>query len=158
MTTKVPQAKRTARRLFSLLSALEACERANPIQINAEVRPEETGPSEPCNRITPDEYREEPELLTVVQPNVCVAEQASSDPPRVDGKSGNRHLRYELRWRGRRRLNASRCTSRRSWSPRKSSGTSTWNPRSSRSSRHARSARETRKSSAGSRCWKKSHI
>jgi len=92
------------------LSALEARERANSFQINTEVRPEETKPSEPCNRITPDEYRKEPELLSVVQPNICVAEQAASDPTGIDGKCGGRHLRYELRWRSRRRLNASRCT------------------------------------------------
>lgn len=93
-----------------MLSALEARERANPIQINAEVRPEKTIPSEPCNRITSDEYRKEPELLAVVQPNVCVAEQAASDPAGINGKCGRRHLRHELRWRSRRRLNASRCT------------------------------------------------
>jgi len=55
-------------------TALEARERANPPQIDAEVSPEETEPSEPCNRSTPDEYREEPELLAVVQPDVGVAE------------------------------------------------------------------------------------
>jgi hypothetical protein len=62
------------------LSALEARERANLIQINAEVRPEETEPSEPCDRITPDEYREEPELLAVVQPNVLRNRQCLIPP------------------------------------------------------------------------------
>jgi hypothetical protein len=57
-----------------LLSALEAGERANLIQVNAEVPPEETKPSKACHRITPDEYRIEPELLAVIQPDVCVAE------------------------------------------------------------------------------------
>lgn len=86
---------------------LEARERANLIQIDSEVSPEETKPSEPGNRIPPDEYREEPELLAIVQPNVGIAKQATSDPAGVDGKGTGLHLRYELRWRRRWRLNAS---------------------------------------------------
>lgn len=136
-----------------MLSALEAGERANPIQIYTKVSPEETEPSEPCNRITPDEYREEPELLAVVQPNVCVTEQTASDRTGVNGKCGSRHLRYELRWWCRRRLNASRCTSRRSRSPRKS----TWKTRSPRSAWSSWSTREPWEL-AGSRRWKKSHM
>lgn len=142
-------------------SVLEAGKRTYPIQINTEVSPEESVPSESCNRITPDKYREEPELLSIVQPNVCVAEQAASDRAGVDGKCGSRHLRYELRWRSRRRLNASRRTSWSSRSTRKSTWPWPWPPRSSRSSRpsrHARSAGESRKPLARSRCWKKSHM
>lgn len=56
------------------LSALEARERANPIQIDAEVPPEETKPSESGNGIPADEYWEEPELLSIIQPNIGVAE------------------------------------------------------------------------------------
>lgn len=121
--------KRSALGSSLSLSVLKARERANPIQINTEVSPEETEPSEPCNRITPDEYREEPELLAVVQPNVCVAEHAASDSAGVDSICGGLHLRYELRWRSCRRLNASGCTpwkTRPSWPSR--STWSAWKP------------------------------
>lgn len=134
--------KRTAPGCSLSLSVLKARERANPIQINTEVSPEETEPSEPCNRITPDKYREEPKLLAVVQPNVSVAEHAASDPAGVNSKwNGGLHLRYELRWRSRRRLNTSRCTPWKTRTPRPYWSTwSAWKP------------------SARSRHWKKSHI
>lgn len=70
------------------LSPLEARKRANPVQINPEVHPEKSVPSEPCNRIASDEYRVEPELFTVVQPDVCVTEQAASDSAGVNRISG----------------------------------------------------------------------
>lgn len=134
-----------------LPSALKASKRTNPIQIDAEVRPEEPEPSEPCNRSAPDEYREEPELLTIVQPYVCVAEQATSDRSRVNGKRGSLHLRYKWRRGSCRHLSSSRCPPRKSWCPRKSS----WNPRSAR---HTGPAWRSRKSSPGPRRWKKPHI
>ena len=44
---------------------LETAKRANSLQINAGVQPEEAIPAEPGYGVASDEYREEPELVTV---------------------------------------------------------------------------------------------
>jgi len=81
--------KVTADEVRSLrLLASEACERPDRLQTDAGIRPEPSVPPEPGHGSSSDEYRVEPELTAVVQPDVSIAEQAANDRAGINGEGG----------------------------------------------------------------------
>lgn len=56
---------------------LETAKRADSLQINAAVHPEEAIPTEARHRISADKYREHPEAWTTIRPNIGVAKQTA---------------------------------------------------------------------------------